>query len=323
MPPDDGTPVESFACRICGNTGGNRAFRVREMMFGFRDAFDYVECGECGCLQIREVPANLSRYYPDEYHSLQDQAVVRDNPLVAFLKRQRAGYCLGGRNPLGWAVSRAFGIPEYYQWFRKGKLRLDYKVLDVGAGTGRLLFAMRREGFTCLTGVEPFIPEDLAYPNGIRVLKKELRELDGQYDFALLHHSFEHMPNPRETLLELHRLLRPDRFVFIRLPVAGCFAWRHYRANWVDLDAPRHLFLPTVKSMKLLAEQTGFRLADVEFDSTEFQFWASEQYARDIPLKSFQNTLCTDEEIKAFKRRAEELNRKGDGDQACFYLHRP
>src|SRR5687767_10644147 len=98
-----------FACRICGNQTGNRSHVAREMMFGYRDSFEYVECGECGCLQIREVPPDLSRYYPDEYHSLQAQAVIQDPPVIAALKRQRALYCLHGKNPLGWVVSRVFG----------------------------------------------------------------------------------------------------------------------------------------------------------------------------------------------------------------------
>jgi len=315
--------TEPFACRICGNTAGNTPHRIREMMFGFRDEFDYVECAECGCLQIREIPADLGKYYPDDYHSLKEEEMVRDRPSIAFLKLQRARYCLGSKNPLGWVVSRCFGTPEYYQWFRAGHARLEHEVLDVGSGTGRLLFAMRREGFTRLTGVEPFIPADITYNNGIRILKRELSELDAQYDFIILHHSFEHMPQPAATLRELYRLLKPDRYVFIRIPLAGSYAWKHYGSNWVQLDAPRHLYLHTPESMRILASGAGFELAEVRFDSDEFQFWASEQYLRDVPLKDFRNRLFSDEKIREFKAQAEELNRKGAGDQACFSLRKP
>ena len=60
----------SAACRICGNASDNRAHVAREMMFGTRERFDYVECARCGCLQIRDVPADLSPYYPADYYSL-------------------------------------------------------------------------------------------------------------------------------------------------------------------------------------------------------------------------------------------------------------
>jgi SAM-dependent methyltransferase len=294
------------------------------MRLGGRDPFDYLECAGCGGLQIAEIPPDLRKYYPEGSQSpqagpLQDREIVRDNPVVAFLKRQRAAYCLGHSNPLGWAVSRAFGVPEYYPWLRRGRVELEHEILDVGTGTGRFLTALAREGFRSLTGVEPLIPEDITYPNGIRVLKRELGEVERQFDFILLRHSFERMPDPVGAMWELSRLLRRDRFLFIRLPVAGCYAWRHYRENWVNLDSPRHLWLPTVKGMELLAERVGFTLEHVEFDSTEVQFWASEQYARGTSPEG----LFSDQEIAAWRKQAEELNRKGEGDQACFYLYKP
>lgn len=41
------------------------------MMFGSRDKFDYLECARCDCLQIEEVPADLSQYYPANYYAFQ------------------------------------------------------------------------------------------------------------------------------------------------------------------------------------------------------------------------------------------------------------
>jgi SAM-dependent methyltransferase len=316
------TSAAADACRVCGNAAGNRARVVRERMFGFGTEFRYVECGACGCLQIDEVPPDLDRYYPDEYHSLQPGEAAADPLPLAFLKRQRARYCLGGFNPLGFLVRRAFGEPEYYPWLRRMGVRLDHEILDVGAGTGRLLLAVRREGFTHLTGIEPYIPQDLDYGNGVRILKCELSALEGPYDTILLHHVFEHMPDPAGTFRELRRLIRPGRFVFLRLPVVPCHAWRHYGADWVQWDAPRHLFLHSPASIRYLAGQAGFEVTEVEFDSTEFQFWGSEIYARGMSMEQFDLSHFKPEEIAAWSRQAEELNRRGEGDQACFYLRR-
>ena len=54
-------------CKICTNSENNRAYQIREMMFGFRDEFTYFECARCGCLQIAEIPSNMDRYYPATY----------------------------------------------------------------------------------------------------------------------------------------------------------------------------------------------------------------------------------------------------------------
>ncbi len=56
-------------CEICNNSTGNKSYVVREMMFGFRDEFEYFECAECRCLQIKDIPVNISKYYPEEYYS--------------------------------------------------------------------------------------------------------------------------------------------------------------------------------------------------------------------------------------------------------------
>jgi hypothetical protein len=48
--------MTKMICRICTNAENNREFRVREIMFGFRDEVSYFECSRCGCLQIAEIP---------------------------------------------------------------------------------------------------------------------------------------------------------------------------------------------------------------------------------------------------------------------------
>ena len=85
----------------------------------------------------------------------------------------------------------------------------------------------------------------------------------------------------------------------------------------------------TVRSIHLLAANSGFQVVEAAFDSTEFQFWGSEQYVVDIPLfdsRSYmvdpKNSIFSEEQITAFRQQAEQLNRSSDGDSACFYLYK-
>ena len=149
-------------------------------------------------------------------------------------------------------------------------------------------------------------------------------------DFIILHHSFEHMAEPLSVLKKIYQLLLPNGYVLIRIPVSSSYAWREYDLNWVQLDAPRHLFLHSIESMQLLAKQAGFQMKDIVFDSSAFQFWGSEQYLHDIPLRADNSYLVnpdksifTPVQIENYKRRAKELNDKNDGDSACFYLYKP
>ena len=309
-------------CAACGGTSVTAAYPVREMMFGLRDEFTYLECGECGSLRIDQAPEDLARYYPAGYHSLKEEPGLRDAPLIAWLKRARACHLLHGFNPVGALVARFFGVPEYYRWLRGTQTRLDAVILDVGAGTGRLLHALRREGFEALIGVEPHIPGDLEFSNGVIVVKRPLSDLVEPVDLVVFHHSLEHMPDPLDALKQAHRLLKQNRYAFVRIPIAGTFSWRTYGRNWINLDPPRHLWLPTVRGMRRLANEAGFAVSGVEFDSNEFQFWASELYARELPMSEFVKHVPPRAELDALKRRAAELNEQQDGDQACFYLQK-
>lgn len=91
----------------------------------------------------------------------------------------------------------------------------------------------------------------------------------------MFHHSFEHISDPLEALETVRSLLAPNGRCLIRVPVVS-WARNEYGANWVQIDAPRHFFLHTEKSMEILAEKVGLEITRVEYDSTEFQFWGSE-----------------------------------------------
>jgi hypothetical protein len=153
--------------------------------------------------------------------------------------------------------------------------------------------------------------------------------MTGNWDLITYHHSFEHISAPLEELQKVRELLSETGKCIIRIPVVDSYAWEHYRTDWVQLDAPRHFFLYSLKSFTLLAEKAGLMVEKVEFDSTAFQFWGSEQYKKDIPLDSDrsyhvcqQTSVFTSKELREFKRRSIALNRDHAGDQVIFYLNK-
>ena len=79
-------------CKICKNTDTLKEYKVREMMFGFRDEFSYLECEKCGCLQIAEIPVNISKYYPSNYYSYSTPTSQIKSKLFEIFKRKRDHY---------------------------------------------------------------------------------------------------------------------------------------------------------------------------------------------------------------------------------------
>lgn len=316
-------------CRICGNSRGNAGFKAREMYCGFRDVHPYFECANCGCVQIAEPPADLAKYYPASYYSY--KPVAMSSGLRGLLVRQRDRYAALGRGTLGKALNARFPVPQFN--FLKplvGELSLDSRILDVGCGVGKLVQKLHAAGFGNVLGIDPFIEHDLDYGKGLRVLKKAVADMQGEHDLIVYCHSFEHIWDADGTLRKTYELLRPGGCCTIAVPTVSSYAWKHYGADWVQLDAPRHFYLHSRTSMELLARQAGFDLFNTVYDSFAFQFWASEQYARDIALvdeRSYDvnpgKSMFTADDIAAFTARANELNAAGQGDQAVFYLRRP
>ena len=143
----------------------------------------------------------------------------------------------------------------------------------------------------------------------------------------MFHHSFEHLPNPIEALEAVYRLLPPNGECMIRIPLVSSEAWKKYGTHWVQLDAPRHFFLYSVESLKVLAEKTKFQIREIVHDSNESQFWGSEQYLKGILLlaensyaRNPAKSIFSKAEIKNYKQMARKLNLESQGDQAVIYM---
>lgn len=315
-------------CRICGNQKNNQIFKVQEMMFGFNDVFDYFECSQCGCLQISEIPEDISKYYPSNYYSFEylKTSILSLNNLERYLTTQRDKYVLTGKGIIGHFINKV--RPSYYvDIIVRAKINFNSKILDVGCGGGYFLKSLGDVGFNHLYGIDPYIENDLEYPNGVKILKKSIFEIDDKFDLIMFNHSFEHIHNPQDTLKSVSKLLSENGKLIIRIPTVSSHAWKKYNVHWIQLDAPRHFYLYSVDSIKLLCMEARLSLTDSYYDSTELQFWGSEQYLRGITLDSSKSykinhkkSIFSKDDIKLFKKEAEELNRNKLGDQICLYF---
>ncbi len=321
-----------IVCRICGNTENNRIHRTREMMYGSREEFLYIECERCSTIQIKDIP-DLSRHYPQDYYSFNTPECPLDDNLKSRLAARSARrYFLREGSLFGkhFVKTRAWITDYFPQEFADKHLNIhkNSSILDFGCGNGSRLNVLRYFGFRNLTGIDAFIEKDILYKNGVKIFKRELKELTQTFDLIMLSHSFEHLANPRETLREIHKHLKSNKYALIYMPVVS-FAWKKYGVDWVQLDPPRHLFLYTEKTFCNMAKDEGFIVDKVIYDSNEFQFFGSEQYLLDIPLtdtrsllQNPQSNIFTSEQIDEWKKQAVELNSKKEGDQACYFLRK-
>ena len=248
-------------CVICAEESEGGTFAAREMYFGTRERFDYFECSHCGTLQIAVVPADLARHYPSDYYSFNTAKPKSASSVERYFRRLRTDVWLGNRVGAATLLARiSKRRPHYLDWFKGMGLRSGSRIADVGCGNGELLLKLHRDGFEQLRGLDPYIDADIDYANGVTIRKRDLGDDDERYDLIMVHHSFEHMTTPRAVMAQIAAHLAPGGHALLRLPIAGTYAWRTYREHWFALDPPRHLFVPTVRAMHLLAAYAGLAM---------------------------------------------------------------
>jgi SAM-dependent methyltransferase len=235
LPPPERYLVAVDACPVCGDEWA----RARFALAGSR--LRIVDCTSCGLGRLHPCPSTelISQFYPPSYYGVTGAKFV---PLVEWLVR-----LVGARHVR--ALSRG--------------LNPGARVLDVGCGRGVLLSALARRGFeahgfemspSAATGVDPraivrfgkSLP-DAGYP----------REY---FDQVIVWHVLEHLPDPRRTLEEIRRILRPGGRLVVAVPNYSSLQARCCGAGWFHLDPPRHLFHFPAESLRHLLESTGFQV---------------------------------------------------------------
>ncbi|MCX8523560.1 class I SAM-dependent methyltransferase [Chryseobacterium formosus] len=306
--------MTEYKCKICDNSKNNKELIGREMMFGFHDEFIYFKCSLCGCLQINQPPADLAKYYPiDQYYSFQSQPKKNWKTTV--------------KNILFQLYYRRI-LPYNFFYQKESNLLsvlrdMDFQspILDVGCGNGNFLQQMATWGYRNLTGIDPFIDKDITLDkNSGKVLKQTVFEHTGSYSLIMMSGVLEHMDHQTDVMQELHRLLKPDGILLIQIPVVDSFAWRKYDVNWFQLDAPRHFYIHSVKSMNYLAKNTGFVIKDEHYESGAYQFIESEKYIRNIKYSG--SFPFSSEFEKECHKQAKILNKMKDGDVVRFVLQK-
>ena len=314
------------SCHICGNTSGNMHYSVREMMLGTQDLFQYFQCRQCGCLQIKTIPESLAQYYPDNYYSFKSLNHLATAKLRRWADEIRVRHFTGQPSFLGNIFNRIAKPLSYIEYIQHTQITPESNILDIGCGNGGLILRMHLGGFHNVTGIDPYLTDNLQYANGVNIYKTSLPEFTNstqkKFDLIMMHHSLEHMIDQKRPLQDAKNLLSEHGTILVRIPLCDSYAWENYHENWVQLDAPRHLYLNTRKSFSMLAEQAGLYIDKIVYDSSAFQFTGSELYKQNIPLNSekIKKQIFTKKQQTEFDQKALQLNAEESGDQAAFYL---
>lgn len=247
-------------CDLCGAGAGTVALVGRDRRHGVGGVYRVVRCAGCGLARTDPLPDDLGAVYPDEeYMNYQDRSDLPGRLFAAVMRRTATG-----RWPRPLTAVATWAVPAARLG---GPLPPGARVLDVGAGSGHAVTALRAAGLDA-HGIEPNARAVAAARAGgaatVRHGTFEEAQLEpGAWDLIRFWHVLEHVADPVAALRRAHAALRPGGRVVVGVPNFGGAGRRLLGRDWDGLELPRHLTHFTGRTLRRALGTAGFRPARV------------------------------------------------------------
>ena len=231
---------QTVACFLCNGTSFEPYIAGSDYEYGLPGNFHVSLCANCGLMLQNPRPmfADIFRYYTERYEPFREigSAAVRRAREWALVKPRTKLY------------QRLIG--------KKGC------ILDVGCASGQLLRDLNKFGQWELMGVEPNKEAaQMAIDAGFQVHCSELLRAKigpSSVDLIVMNHVIEHLPDPKETVEHIWKLLKPGGYFVGEIPSADCVERILFGPYWGGYHLPRHLTFFSKKHIIRFLEQSGF-----------------------------------------------------------------
>ncbi len=275
--------MQTVPCNYCGSSNSRPVNHGRDLLLNRDGDFHLVECVECGLvyqnpqLTLKE----LAPYYPVNYLPYSESNGQEKSTIQKLsnnhLENRRVKLISKHRDQIG-------------------------KVLDIGCSTGTFLNQMRQNGWDAY-GVETSLhaSEYARTHFGLDVTTSTLGETDFPdefFDVVTMWDVLEHVNDPKETLRQIARILKPGGLLLVSVPNPESMGAKVFRDVWVGWDRPRHLHIFSPKVIKKYLNATGFKLKTIEslggrlgLTLLNLEFWANKQGIDLVKFGRFRNAL--------------------------------
>jgi hypothetical protein len=230
--------LEDVPCPACGTAGGVHVFSAPAYASNRPDlTFPYRRCPGCGALYAspRIPESEAGRFYTPTYHPSRSESDRLWKGLVQLATVLQMG------------------------------LRDGDRLLDWGCGGGEFLWVLRALGKDA-RGFDAFGTGDV---EGVLTDEAEALELLNDRRVVTMMDSLEHVFDPVALFRRLRRHPRLEVYVFV--PRGDGSELGRFGRHAYIVQAPTHVFLPTERSLKAIAERAGWTVEMVPVPETEFR----------------------------------------------------
>lgn len=276
---------KSSASEIVYENLNDRVFKVVDF------STSLLKCSDCGSAYISPRPTQDSIHFA--YQNYYTQGYTPPNlsalPLWPRIKlslyngfrnyHYNSSYspsCSLGRFIYSLFPAKLKALNEEMRYIPPQQSNGSNAILDVGCGNCGYLHMIYRGGWEAY-GCD--FDDDIlnSQSNHILRLRNGLSSawLDHANFFSCIvcSHVLEHLHDPLSELECFFKLLKPGGFLYLELPNVNSWVFNIYGKNWLGLDVPRHLSLPSLSQLMFSLLDVGFiRVSQVTRSSTSHRY---------------------------------------------------
>lgn len=202
----------------------------------------FLQCTHCKFvwLERSKWPTNQQEYYSTEYYP--------------------KGYL--GRKDLRKLFSYRFKLIKRY-------FKPEGMLLEIGAASGDFLHLLQDSGYD-VYGVElsKRAAEQAARNYQLDLSVGTLEDASfpaDSFEYIVMYHVLEHLPDPRATLQEAYRILRPGGHILVEVPNVQSIDTLSRQMLLNVLDYPNHLYAFSPGLLKKILVESGFGVVTLEY----------------------------------------------------------
>lgn len=224
---------EDNPCNLCASPAVTELFFSRDYRFATDvTEFRIVRCRRCGLVRMnpRPVEDDIHRYYHDDFYR------AEETPQQALQNMD----------------SRLRAMARHVTRYPRGRL------LDIGCFRGEFMEHLRVKHGWQVAGVEFSQRPPNSY--GLDIFYGDIAGApfkEASFDVVTVWAVMEHVYDPRHTLREVHRLLKPGGTVIVLVPNFHSLPARFMRHD----DIPRHITMFTRATLARMLREVGLQPA--------------------------------------------------------------